>query len=558
MIHFRRIGHRLLASVGGVVILGIVAITITYAMRQEAASLQQNERALSLVTDSVAEGLAALMQGGHSKAAPDFASRLNNVPNIIDYRIIRLDGSQAFVDNATLEQVRDRLGHFEFFSRSEEPIQAVAATDPSLERMRNTGEPVFNYHIQPGGERRVTVFSPIHNSTACHKCHGADEALRGAVTFTVSMKEIDRNVAQTWQLLIVVIALAMVGMVSLIYWFAHRAVGSQLIEFLAAMESVAAGDNSVRLKATSPDEIGDMGRAFNHMNENLLGTYERLKEERSKLNTVIFSASTGIVVTDGSQQVVLVNSAAEGIIGRDAQEIVERGFLNLFDDPDWMKARIGSEPAQTTAGILEWKGRMLSVRASTIRNGEAQAIGSAALIRDITEEKRLEQRLKQQSITDTLTGIFNRRHFDEVLATEFKRWKRYAQPVSVMMIDVDHFKKFNDAHGHDCGDHVLAAIGRVLEELSAPAQIPCRYGGEEMVIVMPGVLEQAGAKLAESVRQRISQLEVDGLKVTVSIGVAGLPGHELADADSLVKLADDALYSAKENGRNQVCLAKPG
>lgn len=558
MIHFRRIGHRLLASVGGVVILGIVAITITYAMRQEAASLQQNEHALALVTDSVAEGLAALMQGGHPKAAPDFASRLNNVPNIIDHRIIRLDGTQAFIDNTTLEQVRDRLGKFEFYPRSEEPVQVVAATDPSLERMRATGEPAFNYLVRPGGERLVTVFSPIHSGTVCHKCHGAEETLRGAVTFTVSMLEIDRNVARTWQLSIVVIALAMLAMVSLIYWFAHRAVGSQLTEFLSAMETVAAGNNFLRLKVTSRDEIGDMGRAFNHMNGNLLETYERLKEERSKLNTVIFSASTGIVVTDGSRHVVLVNRAAEQIIGRSAREIIEHGFLNLFDDPDWMQARIGSEPAQTTGGMVEWKGKMLSVRASTIRNSSAQAIGSAALIRDVTEEKRLEERLKEQSITDTLTGIFNRRHFDEVLATEFKRWKRYGQPVSVLMIDVDHFKKFNDAHGHDCGDHVLAAIGRVLKELSRPAQIPCRYGGEEMVIVMPGVVEQDGAKLAEAIRQCISQLEVDGLGVTVSIGIAGLPGHEVEDADALVKLADKALYAAKANGRNQVCLAAPG
>ena len=558
MIHFRHISHRLLASVGAVVILGIVAITVTYALRQEAASLHQNEQALGLVTESVAEGLAALMQGGHAKAAPDFANRLNNVPNIVDYRIIRVDGTQAFVDNATLEQVRDRLGHLEFHARSQDPIRIVAATDPGLERMRKTAAPVFDYRVRAGGERLVTVYSPIHNTTACHKCHGADDPPRGAVTFTVSMAEVDRNVEQTWRLSILVIATAMLAMVSLIYWFAHRAVGSQLIDFLAALETVAAGDNFLRLKVTGRDEIGDMGRAFNHMNENLLETYERLKEERNKLNTVIFSAGTGIVVTDGAQHVVLVNGAAEKIIGRSAQEIVEHGFLNLFDDPGWMMARIGSEPAAPSAGILEWKGKVLSVHASTIRHKGGQAIGSAALIRDITEEKRLEQKLKEQSITDTLTGIFNRRQFDEVLATEFKRWKRYRQPVSVMMIDVDHFKNFNDTHGHDCGDHVLAAIGGVLRELSRPAQIPCRYGGEEMVIVMPGVVEQEGAKLAEKIRQCISQLEVDGLRVTVSIGVAGLPGHEVEDTDALVKLADDALYVAKENGRNQVCLAKPG
>jgi PleD family two-component response regulator len=124
-------------------------------------------------------------------------------------------------------------------------------------------------------------------------------------------------------------------------------------------------------------------------------------------------------------------------------------------------------------------GRILSIHASTIRAGVV--IGSAALIRDITEEKRLEARLEQQSITDALTGIFNRRHFDEVIETEYKRWKRYGQPVSVAMIDVDHFKKFNDTHGHDCGDHVLGAIGRVLLELVGPGadSLPLRWRGAD-------------------------------------------------------------------------------
>jgi diguanylate cyclase (GGDEF)-like protein/PAS domain S-box-containing protein len=558
MIPFRHIGHRLLASVGGVIILGIVAITITYATRQETASLRQNEHALSMVSDSVTEGLSALMLGRHSKAAPDFATRLGNVPNVTDYRIIRLDGTQAFIDDLTLQQVQKRIDNFEFYPRRADPIQVVPAADPDLERMRASGKRIFHYHVKPGGERLVTVFSPIPSATKCGECHDPRETLRGAVTFTVSMKEIDHNVAQTWQLSVLVIASALFGMVSLIYWFAHRTVSSQLTGFLAAMDAVAAGDNSLRLSAKRRDEIGDMGRSFNHMNENLLESYMKLEEERTKLNTVIFSAGTGIVVTDGAQHVVLVNRAAEEIIGRTSQEIVERGFRQLFDDPGWIEARLGSDHAQSAAGILNWKDKVLSVSASTIRDGGGQAIGSAALIRDITEEKRLEQLLKEQSITDTLTGIFNRRHFDEVLLTEFKRWKRYGQPFSVMMIDVDHFKKFNDTHGHDCGDHVLAAIGRVLEELSAPAQIPCRYGGEEMIVVMPGVVEQGGADLAEAIRLGISKLEVDGLKVTVSIGVAGLPGHAVDDADALVKLADEALYVAKEAGRNRVCLAKRG
>lgn len=553
MIEFRHIGHRLLAAVGGVIILGIVGITLTYAMRQEAASIEQNESALGSVADSVAEGLAALMQGGHSKVAPDLASRLEKVPGVIDSRILRSDGTQAFVDNLTFERVKQRKPDFEFIPRSVEPVRVVPTDDPDLAQLRQEGRRVFQYRVQPGGERLVTVMSPVNNAAPCHKCHGNDEALRGVISFSVSMREVDQNVARTWRLAALVIAMALLGIVSLIYWFTHRIVVVKLIEFLKAMEAVSGGDNSLRLNASRRDEIGDMARAFNHMNQNLLETWEQLRDERNKLNTVIHSAATGIVVTDGAMRIVLVNRAAERIIGRDASEIKEHGFLELFDDADWMRALLDRDAGTAATGILHWQGRILSVHASTIRNGEV--IGSAALIRDITEEKRLEARLEQQSITDTLTGIFNRRHFDEVIETEFKRWKRYGQPVTVMMIDVDHFKKFNDTHGHDCGDHVLGAIGQVLLELSAPAQIPCRYGGEELIVIMPGVAEDAGTRFAEAIRLRIAGLVVDGLQVTASIGVAGLPGHPADSATALVRLADDALYVAKEKGRNQVRVA---
>jgi diguanylate cyclase (GGDEF)-like protein len=230
-------------------------------------------------------------------------------------------------------------------------------------------------------------------------------------------------------------------------------------------------------------------------------------------------------------------------------------LLALFDDPDWLAASLAANRERSASVLREWQGRMLSVQASTIRNAEGGAIGSAVLLRDVTEEKRLEAQLREQSITDALTGLRNRRHFDLVLAIEFKRWQRYGQPLSVMMLDVDHFKNFNDTHGHECGDRVLSSIGSVLTSVSRPAVIPCRYGGEEMVVVMPGVTQEAGTELAESLRLKIAALIIDGLQVTVSIGVAGVPGHVVASGEALLKLADAALYRAKEQGRNQVRTA---
>ena len=554
MIRFRRIEHRLLTSVGAVVIVGMIALSLSFAVRQEAAAIKHHEQALGMVTDSVAEGLTALMLGRHWSAAPDFANRLTNVPNVVDYRLVRLDGTQAFIDNRTLESVRQRLGkEFEYNPRRAEPVSVFPASSPGLESLRMLGERVFDYREHPGGERTVTVFSPIRGGKDCGKCHEHGAELRGAVTLTASMGEIDRSLRQTWQFTGLVITIALVASISLIYWFAHRTVVTHLSDFRSGLEALAAGDDSVRLQARSRDEVGAMAHSFNYMNQQLLETYTNLRDERNKLNTVILGASSGIVITDATQQIVLVNPAAERLLGRSRDAIVARGFATLLDDPDWMLERMADTTGTGAAKLFERDGRILSVRASTIRNQVGEVIGSTALIRDITEEKRLEERLRAQSVTDTLTGLFNRRHFDGVLTTEFLRWQRYRTPLSVMMIDVDHFKRFNDTHGHECGDNVLAAIGAVLRELGASDVIPCRYGGEELVIVAPGLDEAAATALAEQVRERVAALVIDGLNVTVSIGVAGLPDASAKDGESLLKLADTALYTAKESGRNRVC-----
>lgn len=557
MAQFKRIGHRLIVAVGSVVLIGILAIALTYAIRQETALMTESELAFTKLSDSVVEGLTAVMIAGHAKIAPEFTARLKNIPNAVDYRVLRPNGTEAFVDNSTVDEVNNRLDDLAFIGRkgSPPPRVVLADTDPNLKKVRETGERVFFYQTLPGGERQVTTLSPIMSREKCERCHGETQKVRGVVKLTSSLKELDQDVERTWHLSLGLIAAALAGIVGLIYWAAHRTVVAKIIDFSRAMETAATGDMSVRLPDQGKDELGHMARSFNQMNEELLEIYAGLKEEKNKLNTIILGANSGIVVTDAKQHIVLVNKAAETILGKDASRIIEDGFLKLFDDPSWMESRLALPAEESAAALLDWQDKVLSVQASSIFDSQGVAIGSAALIRDVTEEKRMEAKLKEQSITDALTTLHNRRHFDEVITTEFLRWKRYAQPLSVMMIDVDKFKKFNDTHGHECGDRVLSAIGGVLKAVTRPAVIPCRYGGEEMVVVMPGLTQNKAYELAESLRLKIADLEIDGLKVTVSIGVAGVPGHEVADGEALVKLADSALYVAKANGRNQVRVA---
>jgi diguanylate cyclase (GGDEF)-like protein/PAS domain S-box-containing protein len=560
MIHFSRISHRLLAVVGSVVVIGLVGLALIYANRQEKSILNENELALVKVTESVAEGLSAIMLQGHAKIGKEFADRLKKVKDILDYRILRPDGSEAFVDNRTVEAVNKKLEEEEFRGRKNDPdpVQVVPPTDPWLKEVLQSRAPIFHYETMANNERIVTILAPIENSPKCGKCHEDRESLRGVIKLTTSLNQVQHDIDSTWRLSAILISVALVIIGVGIYVIAHKIVVTHLNSISEAMDSAARGDLTVKVAVKSQDEIGRMAQSFNHMNNELLLMYQGLKNEKSKLSTLIEGAKEGIVVTNAQGEIVLVNSAAQELLEKSEQLIRHEGFFYLFDNEDWIRESIELSHTDNAPRLLSWHGRVLSVKASTIHNEENVVIGSAALMRDITEEKRLEEELKRRSVTDGLTGLYNRRHFDKTLDTEFRRWRRYKTPLSVIMIDVDHFKKFNDSHGHECGDHVLIAIAKVLRGHSTPSNsnvMAFRYGGEEMVLIAANTQQDEAAALAEKLRLMISELVIDGLHVTVSIGVAGTPAQSPTSGDALLKLADEALYDAKHDGRNQVRIA---
>ena len=173
---------------------------------------------------------------------------------------------------------------------------------------------------------------------------------------------------------------------------------------------------------------------------------------------------------------------------------------------------------------------------------------------------KLRDQLRDQSIRDALTGMYNRRYMLETCRREFARAKRSNESVSILSLDVDHFKRFNDNHGHDAGDVVLRAVAECLKTSFRDEDVPCRFGGEEFVVILPGASATDAARRANDVRVKIEALAVrylDGTlpKVTMSIGIAAFPlsGDNPQD---VLKAADDALYVAKEAGRNRVEIAE--
>jgi len=178
-------------------------------------------------------------------------------------------------------------------------------------------------------------------------------------------------------------------------------------------------------------------------------------------------------------------------------------------------------------------------------------------LQDELREKN--KKLEELSNTDSLTKIFNRRYFMELFDLEFQRARRYNSNLSFIMIDVDHFKEFNDNYGHLLGDRILSEVAKLFKDNLRRYDQIGRYGGEEFALMMPETDLDGALVVAERHRRRIEEYALyengESLKVTISLGVAAIPNIHVQKLDDLIRLADDALLESKRQGRNRIAIA---
>ncbi|MDJ0805575.1 MAG: diguanylate cyclase [Gammaproteobacteria bacterium] len=212
---------------------------------------------------------------------------------------------------------------------------------------------------------------------------------------------------------------------------------------------------------------------------------------------------------------------------------------------------------QQPGGDIRW----ISTQGEVIEDAMGNPLKMVGTSIDITERKRLEEKLKFQAVHDQLTGLFNRRVLEERLSDEVDRVNRYNHALSVFMLDIDHFKRINDTHGHQVGDFVLRRLAKILEKTTRKTDVLARYGGEEFVVILPETPLATAFPLAERLREEIMHqpIAIDAtlqIAVTASIGIASFPDHT-ESPQALLGIADQALYNAKQQGRNRVSTANP-
>ncbi len=187
-----------------------------------------------------------------------------------------------------------------------------------------------------------------------------------------------------------------------------------------------------------------------------------------------------------------------------------------------------------------------------------KAGAAAALLAVAVDNVRLFAEVQEHSVRDALTGCFNRAHTSDALDTEIGRSRRSGTPLSVLMFDVDHFKRVNDTYGHLSGDAVLSAVGQRLRHVLRKSDIRCRFGGDEFMVVLPDTPESGALRVAEWLRSEMEQIKIDAnppIRVSISVGITTAFGGDTSAA-ALIERADRALYEAKAAGRNCVRSAQ--
>ena len=233
----------------------------------------------------------------------------------------------------------------------------------------------------------------------------------------------------------------------------------------------------------------------------------------------------------------------------------ERAWASIFDVVEGRSAAHKLEYRMLHKdGSIRW---ILDQAKVMQRDGHGKATRMCGTHTDITERKLLEEELRRQAHVDYLTGIYNRRHFMERAEQELSRAHRYAKPLSMLMLDIDHFKQINDRHGHKVGDTVLKAVADLSQATFRDVDIVGRLGGEEFAALLPETDQPAALEAAERLRATIANARIPlpgapPVSFSVSIGVSSMDSPE-DNIDALLQRADKALYKAKDSGRNRVC-----
>jgi diguanylate cyclase (GGDEF)-like protein len=346
-------------------------------------------------------------------------------------------------------------------------------------------------------------------------------------------------------------------LVAALAYFEGRSIVGSIRRLVDAARAITRGDLTKRVEEKGRDELALLGRTFNEMAEQLQMRLDELAAERERLRdaTARFGDVLGATHDVDQLRRAIVETAVEATRAEGGVFVGEAGDLVTVGDPEKGSDRI---QVLLQAGRISF-GSLILFGDGFDHDDELTAGSLARQSVVALENARLHRMVERQARVDGLTGLANRRHCEDQLATELARVERFGGPLAVVFADLDNFKEVNDRYGHPTGDVVLREFAQTLEAGIRDVDLAGRWGGEEFVLLLPGTDLPGAARVAERIRAARADrvvLSPDGepIRVTASFGIAAFP--EAQTAEALLAAADSALYEAKRSGKNRVAAAE--
>jgi diguanylate cyclase (GGDEF)-like protein/PAS domain S-box-containing protein len=327
---------------------------------------------------------------------------------------------------------------------------------------------------------------------------------------------------------------------------------------------IALGTFAVHVQKRAGERLG----VLNALLARQLAELEAAQEGLRLADTVVRHTGEGVLVLDPELRVVSANPGFVRITGHDAAGAVGKTPPLFDDDAEALQqVRTRMQAGSHWDGTL-WARRVdgdrfpLDASVDRVLDAQGRVQHYVMVFRDVTEQKLLEDRLRELSATDGLTLLANRRSFDETLERQWHHATRHGEPVSLVMIDIDYFKPYNDIYGHGAGDRCLQQVATAIAAgVRHEGALVARYGGEEFAVILPRTDAATASEIAEGLRRRVEALGIAhtgnpvSSRITISVGISTRTPPQTDDFIDLMHSADQALYRAKEGGRNGVVAA---
>jgi diguanylate cyclase (GGDEF)-like protein len=416
----------------------------------------------------------------------------------------------------------------------------VARGEPFAGTKLGLGRDTIGTASLGGKDYRIVVSRPV--------------SARGAVRLAVITSEARaRHAATQIEQRLLLLLLGLLVLMGTIAFFEGKGIVRSVGDLARAARAIARGQLGERVPVRGRDEFANLATAFNEMAVQLEARMQELERERTRLKEATLRFGEGLGASHDVAQLlrVVVESAVEATHAVGGIVVGPEGERFVAGEPEKGKEQI-EWPLR--AGREQFGSLILTGDRFGTEELEMAALlcGHAAVALD---NARLHRLVERQALVDGLTGLANRRRSESALDEEIVRASRLGSELTLVLIDIDHFKEVNDEHGHPAGDVVLKEVALVLDQSLREIDTAGRWGGEEFALILPGTDAPGGAQLADRIRRALERREIPiengaRISVTASFGVAGL--RQAGSRERLLAAADEALYRAKRGGRNRV------